>query len=689
MDDIGMVRANHFILDNMIISNRHDFTMRQGRSSRIIANHNTLLSSAQLQHSLSNLYRYLPVVFILAVLLFSTRMAFGQTKLATINAMPDDTIKFYALFDYGVELELDNPDSAIIVYNSARDVAERIHYPMGYCKYANAIAYPLELLERYNEKDSIIYRAIEVCKQNGFVRELAKKYHALGVSEQMRRQYQKSITFYLQGLTLVDQLKDTTLYTAFYNNLGGVFKGIGNNQKAYEYGEKALSIHRARGKKSGIASAQLNLSILDVRNQNYSQAIIRCNEALQISNELNDIEGMMISRINLADVYLGLRDGDQALAILQPCDSLAALYGSKRNQMLTQQAFASVFYFQKNYKKSIYHNEKALQLAMDMHEKERISTSHKIMADNYEAISDFNKAYFHYKLFHQYADSVKNEALQKNVELLEMQYNSEKQERQILEKNLELSEANNKSQTRGIWLIVVIGLLLLGLSLFFFNQRLNRQRLLAAAQQKDLEIIRMRENERERIAAEMHDDLGSGLTSIHLLTEIALKSANNSDKTQLTKIAEKVNVLVQKMSDIIWAMNPANDRLDVFSAYLRSYAANFLDDADIELHFNATNISHQPISGEMRQSILLVVKEILNNTVKYAHAKKVTFQMSLQQSTLSIALTDNGRGFDATNIRSGANGIQNIEKRMAKINARVERKSDNGTSYEMYIPLLI
>jgi signal transduction histidine kinase len=210
---------------------------------------------------------------------------------------------------------------------------------------------------------------------------------------------------------------------------------------------------------------------------------------------------------------------------------------------------------------------------------------------------------------------------------------------------------------------------------------------LAATQQKNLEIIQMREQERERIAAEMHDDLGSGLTSIHLLTEIALTTANDHDKTQLTRIAEKVNQLVQKMSDIIWAMNPANDQLDVFAAYLRSYAANFLDDANIRLEYDALQLKEHSISGEIRQSVLMMVKEILNNTVKYARADTVFFQLHMNENLLRIALSDNGIGFDANTIRSSANGLNNIQKRITKINGQLKIQTTNGTSFEMYIPI--
>lgn len=607
-----------------------------------------------------------------------------------IDSRPNDTLKVLHYLDLGMEYEMTQPDSAIIIYEKARDLSEALSYPIGYCRYANAVAYPLEILDRLDEKDSILFRAVALCEKHGLRRELARKYHSLGVSEQFRRNYEQSIEWYLKGLKIVDELKDSAMYTAFYNNLGSVFKGLGQNEKAYEYGEKALNIHRARGRKSGIASAQLNLGILDVRFLQYEKALMRYEEALKISEELEDYEGIVISRINMTDVLIGQKKYDEALRNVEACDSIVMVLNSARYKMLMLQAKGSALQYLKRYEESLTSLNEAENLAIQIGEKERLSAIYKEKSSIYEVKGDFENALANLKLHYEYADSVANEGIENNINELEVKYKAEKSERELLGKSLELEKQKSRTRQRGSMLIGAAIFFVVLIVLFFQRQRLNTQKLVAAQKQKELELVQMREHERSRIASDMHDDLGSGLTSIKLLSEVALRKAHTvEEQKDLEKISGKSNELVSKMSEIIWAMNPANDTLHNLVAYTRAYAAQFLDEANIKLQFESKIENAESIvTGEMRRDVFLVIKEILNNTVKYAEASAVTISLISKNSKLMAAIGDNGIGIDVSKARIGSQGIQGMKKRIENLNGSFEIKNDGGTHVNFLVPLL-
>ncbi len=177
------------------------------------------------------------------------------------------------------------------------------------------------------------------------------------------------------------------------------------------------------------------------------------------------------------------------------------------------------------------------------------------------------------------------------------------------------------------------------------------------------------QHERNRIASEMHDDLGSGLTTIRYLSDRALqKAGSEEERAQIGRIASQSNALIRNMSEVIWALNVRFDTLDSLLAYLRRYAAEFLDEHQIVLTWNQSDLlENYQLSGEVRRNIHLTVKEALNNIVKHSGANSVEIHYSTEGDTAVLKIYDNGRGFIPDLISSDGNGLFNMENRMKSI----------------------
>ena len=233
------------------------------------------------------------------------------------------------------------------------------------------------------------------------------------------------------------------------------------------------------------------------------------------------------------------------------------------------------------------------------------------------------------------------------------------------------------------------GMMLLGIGFmvlifrFYYNKRLEKQK---ATFEKQQAI----EKERTRIATDMHDDLGAGLSRIKYLSQSLLtKKKDEIIKPELEKITAFSDEMSEKMGEIIWALNEKNDTIADLIAYTRSYAVEYL--ASHNIHCEASTPSNLPetfITGEMRRNIFLSVKECLHNVVKHAGATKVSFSINLDPDML-IIIHDNGKGIDRNNQRAFSNGIQNIEKRMSEINGRVRFTNERGTKVSLTIPVSV
>ncbi len=200
-------------------------------------------------------------------------------------------------------------------------------------------------------------------------------------------------------------------------------------------------------------------------------------------------------------------------------------------------------------------------------------------------------------------------------------------------------------------------------------------------------IIEARDKERNRISQEIHDDIGSGLTSIRLLSEIAKTKSAHLEGKELEKISFTSSVLMDKMNEIIWTLNSRNDTLPNLIAYLRQMIGEFFEPFPIQLTISSPDaIVDISVNGETRRNILLSVKEVLHNVIKHAHATSVHVVFTVDQY-FSITISDNGVGFDPSAAHNYSNGLRNIKQRLANINGSCIISVHNGTSVLLRSPL--
>lgn len=251
-------------------------------------------------------------------------------------------------------------------------------------------------------------------------------------------------------------------------------------------------------------------------------------------------------------------------------------------------------------------------------------------------------------------------------------------------KTLDVEIAYAFWQTLSFKIAVAILLLVAGWLVvkWFFNQRIRKQR-------REFEKLQAIEKERTRIATDMHDDLGAGLSRIKFLSQsLSNKDTNDkSIKSGLEKITGYSDEMTEKMGEIVWSLNEKNDTLADLVAYSRSYAIEYLANHDIACKANTPlGLPETFIAGETRGNIFLSVKECLHNIVKHAGATCVNFSVELSD-TIKITIHDNGKGIDWNNQRAFSNGIQNIQRRMKDVKGEVKFSNEQGTKVVLIIPL--
>jgi signal transduction histidine kinase len=205
--------------------------------------------------------------------------------------------------------------------------------------------------------------------------------------------------------------------------------------------------------------------------------------------------------------------------------------------------------------------------------------------------------------------------------------------------------------------------------------------------EKELAVYKAQQEERERISADMHDELGSGMTAIRLMSEIARNKMKENTPIEIEKISRSANDVLNKMNAIIWSMNSGNDTLDNLVSYIRSYALEYFDGTPIDCKVNTPeNIPDSELIGDKRRNIFLCIKETLNNALKHSNASLIIIDIELNHQ-LKISIADNGTGIDLENLRQFGNGLKNIGRRMESIGGTFKIENNNGTITTLELPL--
>ncbi|WP_276484633.1 sensor histidine kinase [Paraflavitalea pollutisoli] len=186
--------------------------------------------------------------------------------------------------------------------------------------------------------------------------------------------------------------------------------------------------------------------------------------------------------------------------------------------------------------------------------------------------------------------------------------------------------------------------------------------------EKQMAVVTAMQGERDRISADMHDELGSGVTAIRLMSEILKTKMKHQEIPELEKISNNANDLLGKMNTIIWTMKSSNDTVESLIAYIRAHAIEYFDNTPIDATVRLPAVIPQAdISGEKRRNIFLSVKEALNNAMKHSQANQIWIDIATQENLLIIRIVDNGVGIDTEQLRRFGNGLSNMRRRMESI----------------------
>ena len=200
------------------------------------------------------------------------------------------------------------------------------------------------------------------------------------------------------------------------------------------------------------------------------------------------------------------------------------------------------------------------------------------------------------------------------------------------------------------------------------------------------------QQERARIARDIHDDLGSRMTKLVLHGEVVQSDlpADSEERAQIEKICEEARGILSTMDEILWAVNPKRDAYRDFLSYVCGYAQEFLEPSGIQCLFDIDPaVSDVALNLPIKRTLLIIIKEALNNTVKHSKATELVLMIKWQAQKLEVVVSDNGKGFDQAALKSSRNGLSNMAHRAKELGGSffITSKPGMGCRTEFSIPV--
>ncbi len=239
------------------------------------------------------------------------------------------------------------------------------------------------------------------------------------------------------------------------------------------------------------------------------------------------------------------------------------------------------------------------------------------------------------------------------------------------EKDLQTLEINRQKLVK-VFLLAVLGILLV-LAIFGYRSYSIRQQL-------KLQTLR------NKIASDLHDDVGSTLSSISIFSQMAQQQSKEVIPL-LETIEESSRKMLDAMADIVWTINPENDQFEKIILRMRGFAYELLGASKIDFEFIVDDdVTKLKLPMNVRKNLYLIFKEAINNMVKYAAANRALFSLKGEKNNLTLLIKDYGKGFDASKPANG-NGLKNMQKRATEMGAKlvIESWPGKGTAIQLMV----
>ena len=610
-----------------------------------------------------------------------------------ITQKRDDSTKVLLYYQYGETFETENPDSALFYYKKGRDLSEKLNFRKGMSTYVSYSIVILNNQGKFREALQLCLDLLEVLEKESSKNDLAAAYINTGSEWQYLSDLETAAEYYLQAAKLAEETGNDKFQRVANNNLASVFNSLQRYEKGKQYAEKSLLIAQKMNDEYAVASSTINIATSDFFLKHYQESLQHFKQVESLGKKMEDDIIIMDGWLGMADNYKESKEYLQSEMYYRNVMETADRIEAPEYKMYGYMGISDLLLRTKKYTQARPFIEEGIILAQKLGTKIELKDLYLRATELQEAIGNDAAALQWHKKFVSLNDSILNEKSTANINGMEIKYETAKKEQQLA---LQEATIRQKNTLNYILLAGVTALLLISfLSYRTYQQKrklqeqkiseLEKEKLLLATQS----LLKGQEDERSRLAKDLHDGLGGLLSGV---------------KLQLG--AMKGNLILSEEHGRIF--NTALGKLDESISEMRRVAHNMMPEALMKLGLQQALQDYcdglsasQPftINGEFHGLekrlepstevvVYRIVQELLNNAVKHSGASAILAQVMRQDNSLTITVEDNGRGFEKEIVLQGA-GLKNIRSRVDYLKGQLDIQTNPGKGTSVHIDCII
>ncbi|MBI1341316.1 MAG: tetratricopeptide repeat protein [Terrimonas sp.] len=580
------------------------------------------------------------------------------------------------------ELAFSNSDSAIFMAREALEEASGMESDRAIANAHNSIGWAFLQKGYFDSSITHLVNARKIFDDLNSDFDVTKVDINLAEAYTKQNKISEAIRFLLEADSLSNRIRNIPLQTDVKRQLAIVYRESGDHIRSADYFRKAMEGFKEQQDYFRFVNTAVSLSILyrNMKLLDSSLSVLQRSLGIVSAQHGTDYQKAMVEE-NLGETYFQGKHFEEALKYYSKAYQTFQALDNKAD--LAYEAFCvgrtlselhrypeAEKYLLKSY--AINDSLGMINYQLDA------STE---LASLYHTMGEWQKAYQFLQKAAQLKDSLDfAEQVAKTNELKE-RFESEKQSQEIelLRTKNQLAVADNR-RTRIVQLIFI---LLFITALIIGWLLLNRFRIKKKLEQQVL---------RNRIARDLHDDIGSTLSSIDISSRIAMVKRDDPELVfaQLSKIRQQAVQTMDSMSDIVWSINPVNDNFESMLSRMREFATEICEPGSIHLSFEVeAGVEKISLDDQRRKNIFLLFKESVNNALKYSDCTTLDIRFGWQgKNKLLLTIRDNGKGFERDTVRKG-NGLTSMRSRAEQLGGifHIESGIGKGTVIQLECPV--
>lgn len=611
-----------------------------------------------------------------------------------------DTTRAISMMRLAIDYEMVDTAKSHIAYREAILFAKskKLYYQLGRIYQNHAFLY--SNASRYQESIACLDTAILNYQRSDHpntTKMLANAYNDIANKYKTINETEKAVDYYLKGIGLLEKSGMYNELVTPYCNLANQFGDIGDPKRQNEYGYKAL----AAAKKTGIANKIFMACFILANAYVHTQQ-----NNLDMAKKYIDTAGMYFDQKALinspdiqfsyylvrAQVFRQLEQFDSAEFYFKKGYAVSEQYNYNYGKAESQLQLGGVSIQQKKYEVAEKYLLNGIRLADSIGYYNMLDDGYRYMADVYAETGRYKQAYEYHQKYMEVSDSVTSLDAKKYIEDLERKYETSKKDQQLL-----LQQTQLQKRKTLIYILIASAVALLLFALLIYRnlnhrRKLQQQRIVELETKEQLTateaILKGEEQERTRLAKDLHDGLGGMLSGIKFSFQTMKGNLVMTPENQqaFERSMDMIDGSIKEMRRVAHNMMPEALVKFGLSTALKDFCNEINQSGVLNISYQSIGMDNAEIDQTIAVNIYRIIQELINNTLKHAAARNAIVQISKKDGAYSITVEDDGKGFDPQELK-GTKGIgwTNIQSRVDYLKGTIDIQSEPGKGVSVHV----